>query len=110
MELLLNIYNSTLLFNLLFIICLSIILERHIEPLEYIKYKLGLSWDSRSFSQYYIINIILKGFKHLLNCGPCISMWITFFSLGMNFYSFKLGIVMYILTYIITNKINSISL
>ena len=98
-----------LLVNLLFILSFSIILESHIEPWEVFKYRLGLAWNSTEKSKIKIVDIIIKLLRHLLNCSGCIAFWTTLI-MYPSFYGFKIGLIMYIITYFITKKINKVSL
>jgi hypothetical protein len=95
---------------LISIICGSIIFSSHIEPLQVIKQKLGLLPYSKTYSEYTIINIILKGLRHITNCPSCISHWTTFILLNPSLYSFQMGLIIYIITYLIDKKINEIKL
>jgi len=95
---------------LISIICGSIIFSSHIQPIEYLKYKLGVHPTSKIYSEYTIINIILKGFKKIGSCPGCISFWATFILLNPSLFSFQMGLIIYIITYYIDKKINDIQL
>ena len=97
-------------FNILAVIAFSIIFASHIDPLEHLKFKMGLGFNSKIYSEYKLVNLILKFLKKILNCAPCLSMWLTFFIFGIDFNSFKLGLIIYCITYFLSTKINQISL
>lgn len=96
--------------TLLSIVAFSIVFASHVQPLQYFKDKLGLLPNSKLYSQYILINIIIKTFRKLLNCSGCISFWTTLIVLNPSLLSFKLGLIIYCVTLFLETKINQINL
>lgn len=99
-----------MLITILSIISFSIIFTQHITPLEYIKSKIGLSNNSKMYSTNTYVQLVITTLRKLLNCSPCFSFWLSYFLLGMSFESFKLALIIYIITYFVSQQLNKIYL
>ena len=93
------------------IIAFSIIFASHVQPIEWIKIKLGLASHSKLQSGWWVLNIItILTLRKLLNCSSCVSFWTTLIVLEFSFTSIQIGLIIYLITYYLDTKINQVYL
>lgn len=101
--------------NILIILILisiaSNIIANQIDPLEWIKNKMGLGQTRELKSGYFFIDTIIYTIWKLLNCNSCISYWITVLYFLPGLEGFYLGLISYafsswLYNNVFTTKIN----
>lgn len=99
-----------IILTLVIIAIISNIIANQIDPLEWIKNKLGIGYKREIYSRYKFIDLILYTIHKLINCNSCLSFWITiiyYWSIEGIFYgfiSYALSALFY--NYVFSTKIN----
>ena len=95
---------------LIIISMVSNIITEHLDPLIYIKDKMGLGRIRKLKSDYGFIDMILFTIWKLLNCSLCISYWLTVIYFLPSYEGFYLGFITYGITMFLYNKLFTTSL
>lgn len=66
-----------IIITLLVIAIFSNIFNHQIDPINYLKEKIGLGYKRKVFSQIKFIDLIIYTIHKIFNCSPCLSYWIT---------------------------------
>lgn len=83
----------------------SNIIINQIDPLEWIKDKLGLGIVRKTFSKIKFIDIIIYSIHKILNCVGCLSYWISVVYFLPSLEGFYLGLISYALSTWMYNNI-----
>jgi len=86
------------LFILILISIASNILANDIDPLQWIKNKLGVGPRRELKSDYFIVDTIAYSIWKLLNCNSCLAYWITFVFFLPALDGLYLGLISYALS------------
>lgn len=91
----------------------AILLIDYLEPLKYVKNKLGLGSKRKLVSDRIFVDYFIYTIWKILNCPMCLSyhiFWITYLIYYGSLLGIILGVVCYFLTFIIKEKIMYIKL
>ena len=96
-----------ILITLLIISISANLFARYIDPLQWIKQKMGLSTQRLLRSKIKVIDILIYTIWKLLNCVGCIAYWTTviWFYYNGTFDGFYLGVISYAMAVYIENNI-----
>ena len=96
-----------LLITILIIAIAANIITNQIDPLNWIKDKMGIGSVRRLKSKYTLIDLIIYIIWKVMNCSPCLSYWITGIYFLPTYEGFILGILTYGLATWIYNNVFS---
>lgn len=96
--------------TLIVISIFSNIFVHQVDPINWIKEKIGLGYKRKVFSKFKLIDLFIYTIWKILNCPGCLSFWITI-GYYQNIDSIWLGLISYTIStwlynYIFTTKIN----